>query len=221
MVTVALPFPLPRVALVLALAVLAGSLAAFAGATGLAPATGGDAHEFAIEDGRLVETGGGTNRTLLTDVERVDRIEITDLDSEPVVTASPRRPVELRLPKRKRAKQIVATEAAITDAFDAPDDAVYTIRPIPRSAGSERAAIVGVDPETTWDRSPSAGGADFVVREKTPADTVVLERTERRTSDRRALVVVDPIQRDVRYSLVVDIQNETVDAFVRLRGVSE
>lgn len=212
---------LPRVALVLALAVLAGSLAVFAGVTGLTAATGDDAHELAIEDGRLVETSGGTNRTLLADVGSVERIEITHLDTDPVVTASPRQPAELSLPKRKRTKRIVTTEAAITDTFDAPEDAVYTIRPIPRSVGSERAAIVGADPGTTWDRPASTGDAGFTVREGTPADTVVLERTERPMSDRRALVVVDPIGRDVRYSLVVDVRNETVDAFVRLRQGSE
>jgi hypothetical protein len=212
---------LPRVALVLALVVLAGSLAVFASTIGLVSATAdGGGHEFAIEDGRLVETSNEADRTLIADIGTVERIEISDLGADPVITTVSREPAELPPTERERAKQIVTTEATIADAIDTPADAVYTIRPIPSSVGSERAAIVGVDPETAWDRLPSTGNAGFTVRDGTPPGTVVLERTGPRMSDRRALVVIDPIERDIRYSLVVDLKSETVDAFVRLREAS-
>ncbi|MBO4249063.1 hypothetical protein IL252_14685 (plasmid) [Halomicrobium sp. IBSBa] len=204
-----------RVVLVLALGVLGGSIAVFATVTGVTAAVTPPAeHEFAIDGGQLVETSGERDRTVVADLRAVERVEIAGHGSSLVVTTTPREPIELPLATRERAKEIVTTTGAFADE-STPEGAVYTIRPIPESVRSDTAAVAGADPGTAWTQLAPANDSAFTLRER--ADGVVVERTERRMSDRRALVVVDPVERATRYSVVVDLENETVDAFVRLR----
>jgi hypothetical protein len=209
---------LPRIVLLVALVCLAGSFAVFANVTGAISASPSDTtHEFAIENGQLVEVRNGTPQTLVADLSTVERIEITDIKTEPVVTTTPRDPPKLSLSERKRAKRIVTADETLA----APGDAIYTIRPIPTNASSDEAAIVGADPDATWNQLGTVDPPEFTVRDKTPADTVVLERTARQMNDQQVLVVIDPLERDIRYSVVVDLETETVEAFVRLRGTAE
>ena len=211
--------PRSRVVLVLSLVLLSGSLAVFGTVTGITSATTAAAdYEFTIENGALVETSGGTNETLVADLRTVQRVTITNLDTSPVVQTTAREPPELTRPQRKQAKQIVTRKEAITDTLATPTDAVYTMRPIPTAIPSDRAAVIGADPDTTWGRFVAADESAFTVQNGTAAGTVVINRTDPQRSDERALVVVEPINQDVRYSIVVDLQNETIDAFVRLRG---
>jgi hypothetical protein len=213
---------LPRTVLLVALAGLAGSVAVFTGVTGVTSATVSEStHEFAIQDERLVEIHDGTTRTLLDDLSTVERIEITDIGTDPVVTTGPRDPPALSRPNRKRAKRIVTAEETGPETLHAPEDAVYTIRPIPIDVESDEAAIIGADSDATWDRLTTDEAADFVVRNGTAPETVVLERTDPQMSDQRALVVVDPLERNIRYSVVVGLETETIEAFVRLRGANE
>jgi hypothetical protein len=213
---------LPRVVLILALAVLAGSLAVLGSVTGVVPETPSETgYEFVIEDERLIETSGDHNETLVADVSTVNRIKITNLDTSPVVSTTQYNPPKLTLTKQKHAKQIVTSNESISETLTSPDGAVYTIRPIPNSLDSERAAIVGVNPETRSTSLQPVGHANFTVQNETADDTVIFERTGRQMSNQRALVVVDPIQREDRYSVVVDLQNETIEAFVRFGVVSE
>ena len=213
---------LPRVVLLLALTVLAGSLAVLVSTTGVMSANpSGAGSEFAIEDDRLIETSGDSSETLIDDVSTVDRIEISDIDTDPVVTTTPHEPATLNLTQRKRAKRIVTSDESISRTLTDRSGAVYTIRPIPETISNDRAAIVGVRPEPTSTRLTSVGHADFTVRNGTADDTVILERTDHETSDRRALVVVDPIRSQQRYSVVVDLQNETMETVVRFGGASE
>jgi hypothetical protein len=212
---------LPRTVLLVALAGLAGSVAVFAGVTGVTSAIVSESpHEFEIQDGRLVEIHDGTTRTLLADLSTVERIEITGIGTEPVVTTVPREPPELSRPNRKRAKRIVTADETGAETLPAPEDAVYTIRPIPVDLESDEAAIIGAE-SATWDRLATDEAAAFTVRNGTARNAVVLERTDPQMSDRRALVVVDPLERNVRYSVVVHLETGTIEAFVRLRGASE
>ena len=211
--------PRSRVVLVLSLVLLSGSLAVFGTVTGITSATtAATDYEFTIENGALVETSGGTNETLIAELRTVQRITITNLDTSPVVQTTAREPPELTRPQRKQAKQIVTRKEAITDTLATPTDAVYTMRPIPTAIPSDRAAVIGADPDTTWGRFVAADESAFKVQNGTASGTVVINRTDPQRSDERALVIVEPINQDVRYSIVVDLQNETIDAFVRLRG---
>ncbi|EMA18125.1 MULTISPECIES: hypothetical protein [Haloarcula] len=211
-----------RLVFVLSLTVLSVSIAVFATATGIAAtATADTGYEFAIEDDALVETSGRTTEVLVSDVRTVNYIEITNLNRSPVVRATPWEPPELSRSKRARAKRIITTDGSVPDTVASPADAVYTMRPVPRGVASERAAVVGADPTASWHDLAAVNESAFTVRNGTTAGVVVIERTEQRLSDRRVLVVVEPIDRETRYSVVVDIRNERIDAFVRLRGVPE
>ncbi|EMA27183.1 hypothetical protein C444_20726 [Haloarcula japonica DSM 6131] len=208
--------------LVLSLTVLSMSIAVFVTATGIAStATADTGYEFAIEDDALVETSGRTTDVLVSDIRTVNHIEITNLNRSPVVRATPREPPELSRSKRARAKRIITTDGPVADTVTSPADAVYTMRPVPRGVASERAAVVGADPTATWHDLATVNESAFTVRNGPTAGVVVIERVKQRLSDRRVLVVVDPIDRETRYSAVVDIRNERIDAFVRLRGVPE
>jgi hypothetical protein len=213
---------LPRVVLLLALTVLAGSLAVLVSTTGVISANpSGSGYDFVVEDNRLIETSGDDPETLIADVSTVERIEISDIDTDPVVSTTPREPATVNLTKRKRAKQIVTSDESVSRTLTDPPGAVYTIRPIPETMSNDRAAIVGVSSEPTSSRLLSVDQPEFTVRNGTAEGTVILERTDHEMSDRRALVVVDPIRSQQRYSVVVDLENETIEAFVRFGGASE
>ncbi|WP_197052487.1 hypothetical protein [Halobellus rufus] len=208
---------LPRIVLLVALAGLAGSFAVLVNVSGVISAPPSDTtHEFTIEDGQLIDVRDGTSQPLRTDLSTVERITITDLETTPVVTITPRDPPQLSLAERKRAKQIVTANGTLAT----PDDAIYTMRPIPVGTRSDRAAIVGADPEMTWSQLETVNETEFTIRDGTPEDTVVLERKDKQMSTQRVLVVVDPLEGNVRYSAIVNLETETVEAFVRLRGVT-
>jgi hypothetical protein len=206
-----------RVVLLLSLVVLGGSLAAFAGATGAASllVPGAD-HEVVLEDGALHLVADGQERTLLRDVRTAERIEVRTVDGTLLVTAEPRHSPALSETKRRRAKRIATRTEPLAGVVRASGGTLFAIRPIPRTLSSDRAAVAGADPETDWPPPVSLNDSSFTVREPSDGDGAVIERVESPVSDRRALVVVDANGGDARYSAVVDLRRQSVEAFVRL-----
>jgi hypothetical protein len=206
-----------RIALALSLVVLGGSLATLVSATGAASAiTAETAHEFAVEDGALVTTVDGRTKTLVPDVETVERITVTTVDGRLVVRTESLAPPDVSVTRRARAKRIVTDEPAIADTIDAAGGAVYTIRPVPDGVSSDQAAVVGADAERPWNRLVSDTDAAFVARDGADANALVLERERQLNATQRALVVVDLPNDDVRYSVVVNLETERIESFVRL-----
>lgn len=207
-----------RIALGVSLVILGVSVAVFLSVTGVTSAFSADTtHEFELRDGELVVTAGDSDaETLLEDVSGIERIEITTVDGRLIVSTAPREPETLPPERRMRAKQIAARERPISDTVEATDDAVYTIRPVLEGTPSERAAVVGARAEPTKRRPVPAADAPFAVHENTTDGKVVLEREDRSISEQRALVVVDLIDSEVRYSVVVNLEAESVEAVVRI-----
>ncbi|SEP32086.1 hypothetical protein SAMN05216388_10851, partial [Halorientalis persicus] len=206
-----------RIALALSLVVLGGSLATLVSATGAASAITADtAHEFAVEDGALVTTVDGRTKTLVPDVGTVERITVTTVDGRLLVRTEPLAPPDVSVTQRARAKQIVTDEPAIANTIDAAGGAVYTIRPVPDGVSSDRAAVVGADAERPWNHLVLATDAAFVARDSADANALVLERERQLNATQRALVVVDLPNDDVRYSVVVNLDTERFESFVRL-----
>jgi hypothetical protein len=206
-----------RIAMALSLVVLGGSLATLVSATDAASAITADtAHEFAVEDGALVTTVDGRTKTLVPDVETVERITVTTVDGRLVVRTESLAPPDVSVTRRARAKRIVTDEPAIADTIDAAGGAVYTIRPVPDGVSSDQAAVVGADAERPWNRLVSATDAAFVAHDSADANALVLERERQLNATQRALVVVDLSNDDVRYSVVVNLDTERIESFVRL-----
>ena len=200
-----------RLALVLALLALGGSLGLFAGVSGLAA---GDTHEFAIEDGSLVATSDGQQQTLVADVSAVDRIEISRRGDAFVVRTAPHEPATVSPATRATATRLLTAARLDSAARTAFNGSVQTVRWVPPGLSNDRAAAVGVTPNVSV-RDTVAAPA-FTVRANETAETVVYERTGPSRQTGRVLVVAAPTATDTRYSAVVDLRNETVDALVRV-----
>lgn len=200
-----------RLALVLALLALGGSLGLFGSVSGLAAA---DTHEFALKDGSLVATGDGQRQTLVADVSAVDRIEIRRSDDTFVVRTALREPASVPPETRATATRLLTTSRVDSEARAAFNGSVHTVRWVPPGLSNERAAAVGVTPNVSV-RDAVVPPA-FTVRANETAGTVVYERTDTSRPTGRVLVVAAPTATDTRYSAVVDLRNETVDALVRV-----
>jgi hypothetical protein len=211
-----------RIALVISLVVLGGSLATLVSATGAAPAITADAtHEFAVEDGALVTTVDGRTKTLVPDMRTVERVTVTTADGRLVVSTEPLTPPDVSVIKRARAKRIVTDEPAIADAIDAAGGAVYTIRPVPDGVSSDRAAVVGADADWPWNRLIPDTDSAFAVHDSADGNALVLEREGQLNAAQRMLVVVDLPDDDVRYSVVVSLETERIESFVRVDPTME
>jgi hypothetical protein len=158
----------------------------------------------------------GRTKTLVPDVETVERITVTTVDGRLVVRTESLAPPDISVAQRGRAKRIVTDEPAIADTIDAAGGAVYTIRPVPDGVSSDQAAVVGADAERPWNRLVSATDAAFVANDTADANALVLERERQLNATQRALVVVDLSNDNVRYSVVVNLDTERMESFVRL-----
>jgi len=206
-----------RIALMISLVVLGGSLATLVSATGAAPAITADTtHEFAVEDGALVTTVDGQTKTLVPDVGTVDRITVTTVDGRLVVRTEPLTPPDVSVTKRARAKRIVTDEPAIADTIDAAGGAVYTVRPVPDGVSSDRAAVVGADTDWPWNRLIPDSDSAFAANDSADANALVLERERQLNASQRMLIVVDLPNDDVRYSVVVSLETERIESFARV-----
>lgn len=204
-----------RVVFVSSLVVLGVSVGVFVVATGVvSPLTAGTVAEFAIEDETLVVTDDGRSRTVVTDVSAVDRIEIRSVGGRLLAHTEPRNLPTVSVSQRSQAKRIVTTREPIADSIGTAGGVVYTMRPVPDGVASDRAAVLGADSETTWERLMSRDGSAFVAQTNDTAGRLVLQRKPRARPD-RVLVVVHPMDSRVRYSVVVDLRKKTIESFVR------
>jgi len=210
-----------RIVLLTSLVALGTGLAAFLSVTGVTSAVAADtSYEFEIRDDALVTSTDGTEPVrLIEDVRRTERIEVTIVDGRVIVSSEPRAPPTLNATQRRAAKRIVTAHRSIVDRAGAADGAVYTIRPVLRDTSSERAAVDGlssVGPDREPVPAPSADPA-FTVRENATESrrALVFEREGRSISTDRALVVIDVIGADLRYSAVVDLDSGAIEALVR------
>jgi hypothetical protein len=143
------------------------------------------------------------------------------VDGRLVVRTEPLTPPDVSVTQRARAKRIVTDEPAIANGVDAAGGAVYTVRPVPDGVSSDRAAVVGADTDWPWDRLVSDADSAFTVRDSADGNALVLERERRLNASRRMLVVVDLPNDDVRYSVVVSLETERIESFVRVDPAME
>lgn len=214
----------PRISLVLSLVVLGVSVAGFATATGVAaPVTGGPAGEFAVEDGALTyETNGGSVTTVVDDVQRLERIEITQADGRLGVTTTALTPPELSDEQRDLARRIVMTDDAVTERLDGTTGATLTVVPLAEGERLEdRAALAELNPETGIAGRFESDSPTFRTSVEESTGTVRLEREGVRPVDDRAVVVVDPVGEPTEFRAVVDLRTETVEQLLRLEFVTE
>jgi len=206
------PLPPSRLALVLSLVILGGSLAVFGDVTGIVP---GETHEFDIEDGALaVTTDDGHQHRLVEDIRTVSRIEINRADGYHVVGTADRDPTTVDTRTRLRAQRTLTSAATVGDNIPPTDSAAYAVSRIPARLGSDRAAAIGATPNTSLRMAVAPNASAFTVQQND--NTIVFERRESGWSDDRVLVKVTPDESGVQYSAVVNLRTETVESLVRL-----
>lgn len=206
-----------RIILVSSLFVLGISLAVFLSVTGAVSALTVDTtHEIAVQDNELVlGDDAGNQITLLEDVSEYDRVEVSSVNGQLTVQTFPYERPTVNSEHRERAKQIAANEQPIADRVDAADDTVFSIYPLVDEVSNEQAAVLGVEPESTFDNQVFTTEPSFSIHDDPGNNTIVLERDKQAISDNRVLVVIDPTENPLRYSMVINLETRTAETVIR------
>ncbi|PHQ46117.1 hypothetical protein DJ68_09060 [Halorubrum sp. C3] len=206
-----------KVALLSALTVLAVSIAVLLSVTGVSSVVTTDQpREVELRDGTLMLGGDGvTSEPLIDDVRGIDRIEVTTVNGQLLVTTDPRTPPTVQTTQRKQAKQIVASDRSLIDHGTEPSAALYTLYPVFKTASNKQTAVAGANAETRREYLRTVTDTGFTIHKNTTEKTAVFERPTRSVNEDRALVVVDVLDADVRYSIVVDLNSETIETVVQ------
>lgn len=211
------PVSLPRLALVVSLAVLGVSLAGFVSAAGLAgglsTATAG---EVAVDDGVVVFADAGGDRRPVADATAARRVEITDTGGLLAVTTRPKEPGALTDSQREAAARIAVSDATLAEQLETSDGVTVDVEPLRADEPVDRQlrrSDIGAGP-------PAGAGNSTFRSVDTPGPSIALERVGPRYDDRRALVVVEPVDAPDEYRAVVDLDAETVDRILQLEVVN-
>ncbi|WP_154658545.1 hypothetical protein [Halopiger djelfimassiliensis] len=215
-----------RLSLVLSLALLGLSLAAFVSVTGLVPASAtGPAGTFSIEDGTFTFSAGGSETAIVEETEPVGRIEITADDGRFTTATELRDSARLTDAQRDIAKRTALTNDTLADRLEAAGGAELTVVPVVGAEVPERwdgltrdGAATGVNRD-----SPRGNGTGdgFELSANDPAGSVVLHRDEPTVLEDRAIVIVDPVTESAKYRVTVDLASETVRRILRLEFVAD
>ncbi|QLH81360.1 hypothetical protein [Halosimplex pelagicum] len=205
-----------RIVLLSAFVALGVSIAVFLSVTGVTSALTADpTHEIELRDSALILDDGTNSKPVLEDVSRMERIEITTVDGQVFVSAKPRDLPTLDTSQRELAKQIVASDGSIVDREGSATSALYTIYPVFETMSNRQAAVIGADTRTRHEYLTIATNADFSVQENATENSVVFKRADRPVSEDRVVVVIDQTESDTRYSVVVNLDRETVETVVQ------
>ncbi|TYT61695.1 hypothetical protein [Natrialba swarupiae] len=210
------PASLPRLALVASLVVLGVSLAGFATVAGLADdlstATAG---EVTVEDGAVAFVDADGHRTPIADVGDAEQLAVADKGGLLAVTTQPNETEALTESQRETAARVAVSNPALAEMLRTADGVTVDVVPLRTD-----------DPVDSQLRrpNPSADSAASTTPEFRPAavadSSITLERVGPQFHEHRALVIVEPVDADAEYRVVVDLDAEVVDRIFQLEVLS-